>query len=46
MAGRAGLSVGVAEADGAMDLAGALARADAARYLAKEAGRGCARAVA
>jgi len=42
----ADLSVGVAEAGAATDLPTALARADSALYLAKEAGRGCTRAVA
>lgn len=43
---RATLSIGVAETAGAADLPAALARADAALYEAKKAGRGCARAVA
>ncbi|HEX2701075.1 MAG TPA: GGDEF domain-containing protein [Acidimicrobiales bacterium] len=42
---RATLSVGVAEAGRAKDLSTALARADTALYQAKEAGRGCTRAV-
>ncbi len=43
---RVSLSVGVAEARDSTDLTTALARADAALYQAKQAGRGCARAVA
>lgn len=43
---RVSLSVGVAEADGSADLTAVLARADAALYRAKEAGRDCTRSVA
>jgi diguanylate cyclase (GGDEF)-like protein len=43
---QASLSVGVAEVAGARNLSASLARADTALYRAKNAGRGCTRAVA